>query len=183
MSAAVVFVAGRAPSAAFRERAHVFHPEGGWRRRGGGRVGGRGGRRGGGAGRGRGELGAGSAVQRAPHVPGARADSPPSHGHALSTQDATTPRQPTKPAPSHPSRPPQYGDAPEKAYGKRQRLRQAGLWLVDPPDYYRRADGHSAALLTHRTSSPPLKTPPQLPLLHSPTLSPRAHETRAPPAP
>eukprot|EP00964_Phaeocystis_antarctica_P150218 scaffold117604_cov39-Phaeocystis_antarctica.AAC.2 len=30
----------------------------------------------------------------------------------------------------------QYGDDTGYAYGKRQRLRDAGLWLVDPPSYY-----------------------------------------------
>eukprot|EP00962_Isochrysis_galbana_P004554 scaffold1242_cov123-Isochrysis_galbana.AAC.7 len=30
----------------------------------------------------------------------------------------------------------QYGDASSYAYGKRERLREAHLWLVDPPEYY-----------------------------------------------
>jgi len=30
----------------------------------------------------------------------------------------------------------QYGDASSYAYGKRERLRDAHLWLVDPPEYY-----------------------------------------------
>ena len=40
--------------------------------------------------------------------------------------DLTTP-----PHPAH-----RYGDDTGYAYGKRQRLRDAGLWLVDPPAYY-----------------------------------------------
>ena len=30
----------------------------------------------------------------------------------------------------------QYGDAAKFAYGKRQRLREHGLWLADPDSYY-----------------------------------------------
>lgn len=52
----------------------------------------------------------------------------------------------------------QYGDAPEKAYGKRQRLRQAGLWLVDPLDYYRCFLLHSSQTRkAQRHSSPDLR--------------------------
>eukprot|EP00898_Chlorokybus_atmophyticus_P002642 jgi/Chlat1/3379/Chrsp23S03728 len=31
----------------------------------------------------------------------------------------------------------QFGDSPTYMFGKRQRLREAGLWLVDPDEYYR----------------------------------------------
>ena len=34
----------------------------------------------------------------------------------------------------------QYGDTGEYAYGKRERMRQAGIWRADPPSYY--SEGH-----------------------------------------
>ena len=31
----------------------------------------------------------------------------------------------------------QFGDSPEYSFGKRERLRRAGLWLVDDENYYK----------------------------------------------
>ena len=31
----------------------------------------------------------------------------------------------------------QFGDSPQYSYGKRERLRRAGLWRVDTAEYYR----------------------------------------------
>ena len=30
----------------------------------------------------------------------------------------------------------QYSDTPDYPHGKRQRAREAGLWMADPPEYY-----------------------------------------------
>ena len=55
----------------------------------------------------------------------------------------------------------QYGDDTGYAYGKRQRLRDAGLWLVDPPSYY--AEGKYLQLVSGlaRQHGPQQAPPPR----------------------
>ena len=47
----------------------------------------------------------------------------------------------------------QYGDHARFAFGKRQRLRQAGLWATEEPEYY---EGKFVALADEGAMFPPL---------------------------
>ena len=51
----------------------------------------------------------------------------------------------------------QFAEGAKFAYGKRQRLRQAGLWLVDPDEYY---NGRYVTVSSEGATLPPSSLPP-----------------------